>query len=148
MPKHIEVIARGVCIRANHLLVCRNVAAGYCYLPGGHVEFGETSKEALSRELVEEAGIKPVVGELLGVDECRFEQTGKEGKTKSRHEVNLLYAMQMLPRGTNRVPVPSLEAHIQFEWIRVSDLKISNFKPETARLRIAKILPRGKQKSR
>ncbi len=148
MPKHIEVIARGVCIRADHILVCRNVAVGYCYLPGGHVEFGETSQEALARELVEEAGVKTLVGKLFGVDECRFEQKGKQGKSKPRHEFNLLYEVELLPRGTRLVPVPSLEAHITFEWLKVSDLKSANFKPESARLRVEKLLPRGKVKHR
>gem|GEM_PF-6887474 len=51
--KHIEVIARGLIIANNALLLCRNVAGGYWYLPGGHVEPGESAAEALSRELVE-----------------------------------------------------------------------------------------------
>src|SRR5262249_44925533 len=40
---HIEVIARGVIRRGRFVLACRNVKKGYVYLPGGHVEFGETA---------------------------------------------------------------------------------------------------------
>lgn len=43
----IEVIARGVCVAGGKVLLCRPKAGGYTYLPGGHVEFGETSREAV-----------------------------------------------------------------------------------------------------
>jgi len=129
MAKHIEIIARGVCIRENHLLVCKNIAGGYCYLPGGHVEFGEDSTTALSRELIEEAGEKIRVGELLFVDECRFEQLGRDGVVKSRHEVNLVYRFEIVPRGTKRREVASLEDHIGFEWVPLTVLTRAKFKP-------------------
>lgn len=129
MAKHIEIIARGVCIRENHLLVCKNLAGGYCYLPGGHVEFGEQSAAALSRELLEEAGEKIKVGELLFVDECRFEQLGRGGAMKSRHEVNLVYRFEIVPRGTKMREVASLEDHIGFEWVPLTTLERAKFKP-------------------
>ena len=46
----IEIIVRGVCLSRGHLLVCRNVSRGNVYLPGGHVEWGESSPSALRRE--------------------------------------------------------------------------------------------------
>ena len=144
MAKRIEIIARGVCIRQGNLLVCRSVAGGYCYLPGGHVEFGESAQLALSREILEESGFESAVGHLLGIDECRFEQVGKSGKLKPRHEINLLYELQLLPRRTKRIRVSSNEPQIDFNWVRVGELVATNFKPESARLRIANIVPRGK----
>ena len=145
MANQIEIIARGVCIREDRVLVCRSVAGGYCYLPGGHVEFGETAQFALSREVSEETGFESAVGDLLGVDECRFAQAGKSGKLKPRHEINLLYELQLLPRGTKCIAVPSLEPHIDFRWVWVVELLAANFKPESIRLRIANIVPRGKK---
>ncbi len=48
MP-HIETIARAVILRRAHVLLCQNKEHGYFYLPGGHVEFGETAADAVKR---------------------------------------------------------------------------------------------------
>lgn len=40
---------------------------GYWVLPGGHVNYGETTEEALRREIKEELGISVKVKKLIGV---------------------------------------------------------------------------------
>ncbi len=40
---------------------------GYWTLPGGHVEYGETTEHALKREMKEELGISVKIKELFGV---------------------------------------------------------------------------------
>src|SRR5262249_814619 len=46
-PDAIEVIARGLLRDRSQILVCQSLKHGYCYLPGGHVEFGEPAAVAL-----------------------------------------------------------------------------------------------------
>lgn len=109
----IEVIARGVCVRDGKVLLCRAKGGATTYLPGGHVEFGETGREALVREVKEELGADAETGAFLGVVENSFQQHGKP-----HAEVNLVYELK-LPAD---VAAQSQEDWIEFEWRGVADL--------------------------
>ena len=61
----IEVIARGVCVQEGKILLCRAKGGATTYLPGGHVEFGETGRQALVREVKEEMGVDAETGAVL-----------------------------------------------------------------------------------
>ena len=89
----IETIARGVCFREGQLLLCRAKGGATTYLPGGHVEFGETGRQALVREVKEELGLDAQTGKFLGVVENAFTQHGKP-----HAEINLVYEL-ILPPG-------------------------------------------------
>ncbi len=117
----IETIARGVCVRDGKLLLCRAKGGKSSYLPGGHIEFGETGRTALLREVEEELGIKAAVGKFLGVVENSFLQNGKQ-----HAEINLVYEL-ILP---NEVYATSQEDWIEFEWCSLSELKEANLLPE------------------
>lgn len=74
-----------LCVRAiiehnGQLLAVKNVVSQddfYC-LPGGGVELGESILEALERELVEELGIRPIIGNLLYVQQiANFNNSGE-----------------------------------------------------------------------
>ena len=108
----IETIARGVCVRDGRLLLCRAKGGSTTYLPGGHIEFGETGRQALVREIKEELGLDAETGAFLGVVENSFLQKGKP-----HAEINLVYELKL--------PVSAAEAKedwIEFEWRDLADL--------------------------
>jgi ADP-ribose pyrophosphatase YjhB (NUDIX family) len=69
------VRSRAVIVHEGKLLVVHHPGRDFHALPGGHVDSGENPKECMERELVEELGIRPVVGRLLYV----YTYINKEG---------------------------------------------------------------------
>ena len=121
----IENIARGVCVADGKVLLCKPRKGGYTYLPGGHIEFGEKGREALVREIREEMGLEAEAGELLGVEECQFEQHGKP-----HAEINLIFKLTIpacLPSQASCPP--AREDWIAFEWRDVADIGNANLLP-------------------
>ena len=117
----IETIARGVCVVDGKILLCRAKGGTTTYLPGGHIEFGETGRQALVREIKEELGLDSTTGAFLGVVENSFLQHGAP-----HSEINLVYELS-LPKGE----IKAQEDWIEFEWRPLSDL--GDLLPETFR---------------
>ena len=123
--RHIETIARGVCVVDGRILLCFPKDRSYAYLPGGHIEFGETGRVALVREMKEETGLDATAGDLLGVVESSFVQKGE------RHcEINLVYKMEVKPKSeVEQRNVQSLESWICFDWVPFGKLGAVNLLP-------------------
>ena len=117
----VETIARGVCIRDGKVLLCKAKGGKTTYLPGGHIEFGETGAQALVREIREELGVDSSCGGFLGVVENSFLQHGRP-----HAEINLVYSLTL---HSSLLPLASREDWIEFEWRDVSDLDHANLLP-------------------
>ena len=65
---HIKVVA-AIIIEDNKILIGRRASfeslPGWWEFPGGKPEKGESNEEAIRRELMEELGVKTLVGELI-----------------------------------------------------------------------------------
>ena len=143
----IETIARGVCVRDGKLLLCRAAGGSSTYLPGGHIEFGETGRQALVREVKEELGVESSTGQFLGVVENSFLQHGKP-----HAEINLVYELKLGTGnggledsgigglGDSRIgglgELPALNSQedwIEFEWCDLNRLDEANLLPPAFR---------------
>jgi len=103
--KHIEVLVRGIIKdEKGRILVCKKKGRNYYFLPGGHVEYGESTKNALVRELKEELGIDIKEVSFLGGTEHMFKEDGQE-----HHELNLFFSVK-----PEKLKVESRENHLEF----------------------------------
>ena len=119
----IETIARGVCILGGRLLLCRAKGGRSTYLPGGHIEFGETGRAALVREIREETGLAASAGRFLGCLENQFEQHGRP-----HAEINLVYELKFSDEAAARA-VRAQEDWIEFLWCPLAELAAANLLP-------------------
>lgn len=128
MPKepHTEFIARGLLAHQGRVLLCKNLKHGYFYLPGGHIDFAESARDALAREMVEECGQSVEVGPLLLTSEISF-----QGPKREHHEINLVFHMEQLGGlATPPDQVASIEKHIGFEWVELAQLHETDLRPD------------------
>lgn len=114
----IEIISRALIIKDEKILLCKAVKdTPHYYLPGGHVEFGESAESALKREFVEETGVAISNLAFVGVFENQW------GKVPPHHEYNLIFTATL-----DSQAVVSKEEHIEFEWIEIERLdKLGEF---------------------
>ena len=115
----MEVIARAVVLRDGAVLLVQEIAQGYWFFPGGHVEAGETPRQALVRELREELDVSADVQEHLGEVENRWVDDGVE-----HHEVNQVFAATI-----DAADPVSQEPHLAAGWIRLDDLDDTDVRP-------------------
>ncbi|NTU66805.1 MAG: NUDIX domain-containing protein [Candidatus Moranbacteria bacterium] len=108
-----ELAARAVIIKNGRMLLCKPVDKDWYFFPGGHVEFGEKTEDALARELNEEMNIVPEDISFIGLIENRFERDNEK-----YHEIDVVFKV-----GIGSQEISEREDHIGFEWVDIESLK-------------------------
>mgnify|MGYP001240365228 CR=1 FL=1 len=98
-----------VCRRAGRVLMVQQEGTDFWFLPGGRCEAGESSRDALRRELREELAVDVRIEGLLWVVENFFELGGR-----SFHELSLYYEC-LLPESFHRVDLDT-----SYPWAEVN----------------------------
>ena len=109
MNKKIDVLVRAIIQERGKILVCKKIGKdyrgkNYYFFPGGHMDFGESARKALKRELKEELGLEIKKSSFIGGSERVFIEAAKK-----YHEINLVF--QVL---TDKIKTKSKEDHLQF----------------------------------
>ncbi len=89
-----RVGAYGLCLQNGRvlltLLAIDDPEGGLWTLPGGGINWGESTTEALVREFWEETGLAPAIGPLLGVDSKVYRTEDYPGMIPT-HAIRLIY---------------------------------------------------------
>jgi len=130
MKKEIEILVRAVIRVKGKILVCRKIGKKYYFFPGGHLEFGESTKRALAREIKEELGLKIEKCNFIGVSEHQFVEEGIR-----RHEINLAFEVKL-----NKLEIQSKENHLRFFLKDKEELVKEKVLPESLKKAVLKWL--------
>lgn len=112
-----QTTSRCLIVQGDSIILCKHVAGGYYFLPGGGLELGETLNQCITRELNEEMGvaesdIKIHDGILLAIENQGYDSNG-----------NFLYGIEVVKRvDVNAENITSQEDLIGFEKVKISEL--------------------------
>ena len=127
---NIHVLSRGIIIDKDYILLCKTIGLSnnFYFLPGGHVEHGESAEKALIRELMEEARASCRIKRFLGCLEYSFEPAD-DNKICHNHEYNFIFEIESDDLKSEN-QIPKLEDHIELTWVGLYELPNIDLKPE------------------
>lgn len=125
----IHVLSRAAIIHQDKILLCKTVDIdlNFYYMPGGHIENGESAEIALHRELQEETGFECKITKFLGCLEYSF-NLGKNSICHN-HEYNFVFAAES-EHLTSDQKILSPEKHIELVWAPLTSLAKIDFRAE------------------
>ncbi len=125
------MIARAVILNSNNVLLARQKGMSNTFLPGGHINIGESAVTALKREIDEELGLELDVEGYLGAVEAGWQDGGVE-----HFEINHIFKAGIKGESFSS-PLESQEDHLEFLWSSVDDLYANDLLPHPLKRLIA-----------
>ncbi|MGI4775496.1 MAG: NUDIX domain-containing protein, partial [Janthinobacterium lividum] len=133
----IHNLARAVIIKNDHILLGYDPrskpihyyepGARFYYLPRGHIEFKESAKAALIREIQEEIGHTAIIERYLGSIENNWSFDG-DSIYYHTHEVNHIFKCDVLDIDP-KIELPQVDADVAFHWVKLNELYNINLRP-------------------
>lgn len=121
MSNHIHNIVRGVCVKDGNILLAWHKKQEYFFLPGGHIEVGESNKTSLEREFLEELGVSVTCGDFL----LLLEHSWSKGD-ETQHELTNVFSV--IWNGGDAA-LQSRVDHLEFKWVSVRQIPSLTFLP-------------------
>lgn len=132
----------GLLINEGKILTTNMDNSGYLCLPGGHIDFGEDSKEAIIREMNEEVKYKIEIGNCIAIIENFF--VNKKGITM--HEVAFYYLFNISKDNKEliedyKVFETDEERTVkhEFRWIDLHNINNIDFRPPILKDKLSKL---------
>ena len=124
-----HVLARAVIIDEGQILLFKtlDMHKNFYFLPGGHVEHGESTKVALHREMIEETACEINIIRFLGCLENIFENS--ESCKCHNHEYSFIFQAESNDLKVH-VPLKQLDARMELLWLPLTQLGDMIFKAE------------------
>lgn len=100
------------------------------HLVGGAIKVGESSKDAVAREVGEELGLQCIVKDLMFVVENRFDYNGE-----LHHMIEFHYSVDLL----GEIPPHILDGHpYECEWVQMNEISRFDIRPTFLKSELAK----------
>ncbi len=138
----IHVLSRAVIIDKDKILLCKtlDLEINFYFLPGGHIEHGESARACVVRELREETGHPSLIKKFLGCLEHAFEQGANS--ICHNHEYNFIFEVQSdYLKANKKIICP--EKHIELLWLPISNLSRIDFRPRSLKTILPKWLSKN-----
>jgi len=131
----------GIVIKDDKILTinCKDFDA--YYLPGGHAEFGEDSKQATIREMLEETETNVTIEKTIAIVENFY----IDKHNLNTHEISFYYLVK--PENYDNIKLENYSRmendkgklkQLNFEWIKLKELKDIDFRPHFLKEKLAK----------
>lgn len=139
---NIHVLSRAVILDQDHILLCktRDLPMSFYFLPGGHIEHGESAEVAVLRELLEESGTQCRIKRFLGCLEHSFEPG--HSSICHNHEYNFFFEAESDFLKV-QIPLAFLEDHIELIWFPLHEIDSIDFRPEPLKMLLPEWLNRS-----
>ncbi|OGO09938.1 MAG: hypothetical protein A2Z66_10130 [Chloroflexi bacterium RBG_13_66_10] len=126
-----NLVVRGLAFFDGHLLVSRWLG-GYCFPVGGRLDHGESLREAIRREFLEETGVSATVRKLVYFNENFF----VDDRGKSVHELGWFYWLSPdAPVGGPGISLPHPDSpRLALEYVALDRLEEEGLVPPFLRL--------------
>ncbi len=105
--KKIYLGVYGIYLQNNQVLVIKKARGPYTGkydLPGGRLNFDETTDQCLERELMEETNARVLNKVLVGINEYQCQYTKEDGAIKDFHHLGIYYKVDLFINNLKTTP--------------------------------------------